>query len=41
MEIIHETADEMHPGLRAETPKGNGARPADAQAVTAKVEKLL
>jgi hypothetical protein len=35
--IIHETADEMHPGLRAETPKGNGARPADAQAVTAKV----
>lgn len=37
MEIIHETADEMHPGLKAESPKGNGARPADAQPPAAKV----
>ena len=35
--IIHETADEMHPGVRATTPKGNAARPADASAVPAKV----
>ena len=37
MEIIHETADEMHPGLRAGTPTGNGARNADAQPAAAKV----